>query len=73
MALSPLAVTCVVAGAATAVRQTELSSGVLDFEARLGAAACVTMAVFLGGSPTAPRDRETCSTPEPSTLPGPRS
>jgi hypothetical protein len=49
MALSPLAVTCVVAGAATAVRRTELSAGVLDLEVRLGAAACVTMAVFLGG------------------------
>jgi hypothetical protein len=49
MALSPLAVACVVAGAATAVRRTELSPGVLDFEARLGAATCVTMAVFLGG------------------------
>ena len=49
MALSPLAVACVVAGAATAVRRTELSPGVLDFEARVGAAACITMAVFLGG------------------------
>ena len=49
MALSPLAVACVVAGAATAVRRTELSPGVLGFEARVGAAACVTMAVFLGG------------------------
>ena len=49
MALSPLAVACVVAGAATAVRRTELSPGVLHFEARVGAAACVTMAVFLGG------------------------
>jgi hypothetical protein len=49
MALSPLAVACVVAGAAAAVRRTELSPGVLNFEARLGAAACITMAVFLGG------------------------
>jgi hypothetical protein len=49
MALSPLAVACAVAGAATAVRRTELSPGVLGFEIRLGIAACVTMAVFLGG------------------------
>jgi hypothetical protein len=49
MALSPLAVACVVAGAATTVRRTELSPGVLRFEVRLGIAACVTMAVFLGG------------------------
>ena len=49
MALSPLAGACVVVGAATAVRRTELSPGVLGFETRLGIAACVTMAVFLGG------------------------
>jgi hypothetical protein len=49
MALSPLAVAGVVAGAATAVRRAELSPGVLGFEIRLGIAACVTMAVFLGG------------------------
>ena len=49
MALSPLAVACVVVGAATAVRRTELSPGALGFEIRLGVAACVTMAVFLGG------------------------
>jgi hypothetical protein len=49
MALSPLAVACVVVGAATAVRRTDLSPGVLGFETRLGIAACVTMAVFLGG------------------------
>ncbi len=49
MALSPLAGVCVVVGAATAVRRTELSPGVLGFETRLGIAACVTMAVFLGG------------------------
>jgi hypothetical protein len=49
MAVSPLAVACVVAGAATAVRRTELSAGVLGFEIRLGVAACVTMVVFLGG------------------------
>jgi hypothetical protein len=49
MALSPLAVACVVTGAAAAVRRTELSPGVLGFEIRLGIAACVTMAVFLAG------------------------
>jgi hypothetical protein len=49
MALSPLAVAAVVVGAATAVRRTELSPGVLRFEIRLGRTACVTMAVFLGG------------------------
>jgi hypothetical protein len=49
MALSPLAVACLVVGAATAVRRTEFSPGVLGFEIRLGVAACVTMAVFLGG------------------------
>ena len=49
MAVSPLAGACVVVGAATAVRRTELSPGVLGFETRLGIAACITMAVFLGG------------------------
>ncbi len=49
MALSPLALACVVAGAATAVRRTELSPGVLAFEIRLGTAAYLTMAVCLGG------------------------
>ena len=49
MALSPLAVASVVAGAATVIRRTELSPGILDFEIRLGGAACVTMVVFLGG------------------------
>ena len=61
-----------VAGAATAVRRTELSPAVLRFEGRLGVAACVTMAVFLGagcawlGRPDAaagepvPRRRDRC-------------
>ena len=49
MALSPLALACLVAGAATAVRRAELSPALLRFEGRLGVAACVTMAVFLGG------------------------
>jgi len=49
MALSPLALACLVAGAATALRRTELSPALLRFEGRLGVAACGTMAVFLGG------------------------
>ena len=49
MAVSPLAVACVVAGAATAVRRTELSPRVLAAETRLAVAACAVMAVFLGG------------------------
>ena len=52
MALSPLALACLVAGAATAIRRAELSPALLRFEGRLGAAACVTMAVFLGGGCT---------------------
>lgn len=48
MAASPLALACAVAGAAMAVRRTEFSPGVLRLEARLGTAACATMAVFLG-------------------------
>jgi hypothetical protein len=49
MVLSPLALACLVAGAATAVRRAELSPALLRFEGRLGVAACVTMAAFLGG------------------------
>jgi hypothetical protein len=49
MALSPLAVAGLVGGAAVLVRRTELSAAVLDFETRLGTAACAAMAVFLGG------------------------
>ena len=49
MAASPLAAACIAGAAATAVRRTELSPRVLRLEARLAAAACVTMAVFLGG------------------------
>ena len=50
MALSPLAIVGLVGGAAALVRRTELSARVLDFETRLGTAACAAMAVFLGGS-----------------------
>jgi hypothetical protein len=49
MALSPLAVAGLVAGAAKAVRRTDLSPRISRFEARLGTAACATMAVFLVG------------------------
>jgi len=49
MALSPLAMVGLAGGAAALVRRTELSARVLAFEARLGAAVCAVMAVFLGG------------------------
>jgi hypothetical protein len=49
MALSPLAIAGLAGGTAALVRRTELSVRVLDFETRLGTAACAAMAVFLGG------------------------
>jgi hypothetical protein len=49
MALSPLAMAGLVGGAAALVRRTDLSAPVLDFETRLGTAACAAMVVFLGG------------------------
>jgi hypothetical protein len=49
MALSPVAAAGLVGGAAALVRRTELSPRALDFEIRLGTAACAAMAVFLGG------------------------
>ena len=49
MALSPLALAGLAGGAAALVRRTELTARVLDFETRLGTAACAAMAVFLGG------------------------
>ena len=49
MALSPLAMAGLVVGAAALVCRTELSARVLDYETRLGTAACAAMAVFLGG------------------------
>jgi hypothetical protein len=48
MALSPIALASLVAGAATTVRRAELSPALLRFEGRLAIAACVAMAVFLG-------------------------
>jgi hypothetical protein len=48
MALSPLALACLVTGAAAVVRRTELSPAALRFETRVARAACLTMAVFLG-------------------------
>jgi hypothetical protein len=49
MALSPLAMAGLVAGAIALIRRTELSPRVLVFEAWLGTAACAAMVVFLGG------------------------
>lgn len=62
MAVSPVALVCVAGGAVVLVRRLELSPRVLRFEARLGAAAWLTMAGFLaggalwlgGGHPAAP-------------------
>jgi len=48
MALSPVALACLVTGAAAVVRRTELSPTALRFETRLARAACLAMAVFLG-------------------------
>jgi hypothetical protein len=49
MAVSPIALACAVAAAATLVRRTEFSPRLLAFEARLGTVACAVMAVFLAG------------------------
>jgi hypothetical protein len=49
MAVSPLALACAVIAAATLMRRAELPPRLLAFEARLGAAACAVMAVFLAG------------------------
>jgi hypothetical protein len=49
MALSPLAIAGLVGGTAALIRRTDLSARVLDFETRLGTAACAVMVVFLGG------------------------
>lgn len=47
MAVSPVAMVCLVVGAATMVRRLELTPGVLRYEARIGTLAVVGMAVFL--------------------------
>jgi hypothetical protein len=64
MTVSPLALAGAVTGAATAVRRVELSPAVLRYQARLAVAACVTMAVFLGGGCAWTADR----TPRPGNL-----
>ena len=64
MAVSPLALACVVTGVATAVRRVELGPAVLRAETRLAVAACVAMAVFLAGACAWIADR----TPRPGTL-----
>jgi hypothetical protein len=49
MAASPLALACLVTGAAQIVRRLELPGAVLRFEARLATGACAAMLVFLSG------------------------
>lgn len=64
MAVSPLALACVVTGVATALRRVELSPVVLRAQTRLAVAACAAMAVFLGGGGAWIADR----TPRPGNL-----
>jgi len=49
MAMSPLALAGLAGGAVVLIRRTELPARVLDFETRIGTAACAAMAVFLAG------------------------
>lgn len=49
MAVSPVAMACVVGGTAMAIRRASLPASVLRYEIRLGVAACVIMVVFLSG------------------------
>jgi hypothetical protein len=49
MAISPIAITCVVLGAASTVRGLELSTRVLRYESRLGSLASFAMIAFLTG------------------------
>ena len=49
MAVSPVAMACVIGGTATAIRRADLPASVLRYEIKLGAAACATMVVFLSG------------------------
>jgi hypothetical protein len=50
MAISPIAIGCVVLGAASTVRKLELSAKVLRFESSLGSIASFAMIAFLTGS-----------------------
>jgi hypothetical protein len=50
MAISPIAIVCVVLGAASTVRRLELSPKVLCYESRLGSIASFAMIAFLTGS-----------------------
>jgi hypothetical protein len=49
MAISPIAIVCVVLGAASTVRRLELSPEVLRYESRLGSIASFAMIAFLTG------------------------
>jgi hypothetical protein len=49
MAISPIAIVCVVVGAASTVRRLELSAPLLRYEARLGSLASYAMIAFLTG------------------------
>jgi hypothetical protein len=49
MAVSPVAMACVIGGTATAIRRADLPASVLRYEIKLGAAACAAMVVFLSG------------------------
>jgi hypothetical protein len=50
MAVSPLAVLSIVAGATVVLPRIQLSARVLRYECRLGVAACAVLAVFLAGA-----------------------
>jgi hypothetical protein len=50
MAISPIAIGCVVLGAASTVRKLDLSPKVLRYESRLGSVASFAMIAFLTGS-----------------------
>ena len=49
MAISPVAIACVVLGAASTVRRLELSPKILRYESRLGSLATFAMIGFLTG------------------------
>ena len=50
MAVSPLALVCLVLGAAQTLRRVELSPRALAFERRIGVAACFAMVLFMGAA-----------------------